>query len=252
MTRSNICLPAALLTCLLLAACCRPAFADEIPSIAKPDDAALNATRDLADEVMRKAGGGGRESLDEWTRSILDRALDRAGGVARQAAPDKAAEAVLLPAERHASGMAAHLADRPGSAEILLFTSLSVPAASWPQWAHEAALVGAPLVLRGVTKESLKATVKRVGAYLDESGGAAIDPRLFRLFAIDVVPAVAVVPGGVPPCSSKNCSKDPPPPHDLVKGNIGLDAALRIAAAEDGPGRGAARRHLARLRGDFP
>ena len=57
-------------------------------------------------------------------------------------------------------------ANTPG---ILLFTSLSVPAASWRQWARDAARIGAPLVMRGVAEGSLRATVKRIG---DRLGGA--------------------------------------------------------------------------------
>ena len=66
------------------------------------------------------------------------------------------------------------------------------------------------------------------------------------------LPAVAVVPGGVPPCKSRGCATDPAPPHDRIAGNIGLEAALEAIAAEGGPGRAAARRHLASLRGNLP
>ena len=69
-------------------------------------------------------------------------------------------------------------------------------------------------------------------------------------FRIGSVPAVAVVPGGVPGCTSAGCSSDPPPPHDLVTGNIGLDGALETIATETGPGRETAMRHLAVLRGE--
>ena len=47
------------------------------------------------------------------------------------------------------------------------------------------------------------------------------------------------LPGGVPPCKSRGCANDPPPPFDLVTGNIGLAAALEAIAAEGGPGRDA-------------
>ena len=76
----------------------------------------------------------------------------------------------------------------------------------------EAARAGVPLVLRGLVPEGLKATARRVGAFLAEGAGAAIDPLLFRLFDIEVIPAVAVVPGGVPPCVSRGCAADPAPP----------------------------------------
>ena len=230
---------AVLAAALFLAGCCRPAMAQETPS---PEASA----RDLAAEVLRKAGDG---DLGTWTRSVIDRALGRAGEAARQTGPGSSGETPApLPAERHAPSLAAGRANTP---EILLFTSLSVPAASWRQWARDAARIGAPLVMRGVAEGSLRATVKRIGGRLGGAeAGVAIDPRLFRLFGVTRVPAVVVVPGGVPPCRSPGCSDDPPPPHDRVTGNIGLAAALEAIAAEGSAGRDAARRHLARLRGE--
>ena len=228
---------------LLLAACCRPALAEQTPP--SPDATA----RDLAAEVLRKAGGG---DLGDWTRSIVDRALERAGESARQTVPGtESGSPSPLPAERHASGFAASAGRRDGTAEILVFTSLSVPAASWRQWAHDAANTGVPLVLRGVGEGGLRATVKRIGDRLGGAeAGVAIDPRLFRLFGIERVPAVAVVPGGVPPCRSQGCAEDPAPPHDMVTGNIGLAAALEAVADEGAVARDVARRHLQRLHGE--
>ena len=224
---------------LFLAGCCRPAMAQETPS---PEASA----RDLAAEVLRKAGDG---DLGTWTRSVIDRSLGRAGEAARQTVPGSSGEIPApLPAERHAPSLAAGRANTP---EILLFTSLSVPAASWRQWARDAARIGAPLVMRGVAEGSLRATVKRIGGRLGGAeAGVAIDPRLFRLFGVTRVPAVVVVPGGVPPCRSPGCSDDPAPPHDRVTGNIGLAAALEAIAAEGSAARDAARRHLASLRGE--
>ena len=106
------------------------------------------------------------------------------------------------------------------------------------------------MILRGVAGGGLRATVKRIGDRLGgHDAGVAIDPRLFRLFGIERVPAVVVVPGGVPPCASRGCSKDPAPRHDRVTGNIGLVAALETIAVEGSVGRDAARRHLQRLGG---
>ena len=225
---------------LLLAACCRPAAAQQ--TSASPEAAA----RDLAAEVLRKAGDG---DLGDWTRSILDRALGRAGDTARQTIPGSTGPAATpLPAERHAAGIAAGAGGRAGTAKILIFTSLSVPAASWRQWAREAARTGAPLVLRGVAEDGLRATAKRIGERLGGAeAGVAIDPRLFRLFGVTRVPAVVVVPGGLPPCRSQGCADDSAPPHDLVAGNIGLAAALEAVADEGAVGRDTARWHLQRL-----
>ena len=249
MTRTNMHLTAALLTtALVLSACCGPAFADDISQTAKPDDAAMAAARGLADDVLRKAGGN---DLGEWTRSIIERALERAGDAAKETVPGRNGEASALPAEGHARQAADGLSRRANSAEVILFTSLSVPVASWRQWARDAALTGAPMVLRGVGKDGLRGTVKTIGDRLGgHDAGVAIDPRLFRLFGIDRVPAVVVVPGGVPPCASPGCAEDDPPPFDLVSGNIGLIAALETIAAEGDAGRDAAWRMLVRMTGD--
>ena len=232
---------------MLLAVC--PARADEIPT-ASPE---AEASR-LVEEVMRKAGGAGEDSLGEWSRGVIDRALNRAGETARQTVPGSESgagpgQATSLPAERHAARIAGGSAGRPGAAEILVFTSLSVPAASWRQWADDAARAGAPLVLRGVGVGGLRQTARTIRARLGgHEPGIAIDPRLFRLFGIDRVPAVVVVPGGVPPCESRGCSRDPAPPHDLVAGNIGLVAALEAVAAEGDVGREVSEAYLGRLR----
>ena len=215
--------------------------AEELPRAAEPD---ADAAR-LVEEVLRKAGGNDGDSLGEWTRSILDRALERAGETARQTVPGATAP---LPAERHAGSLAGNAAGRTGMAEILIFTSLSVPAVSWRQWARDAAATGAPRVLRGVGEGGLPETAKRIGERLGGAkAGAAIDPRLFRLFGIERVPAVVVVPGGVPPCRSRGCAEDPAPPHDRIAGNISLAAALEAVAEEGDAGRDVAKAVLERL-----
>ena len=253
--------PAALfLSVALLAASLEPACADE-PRAGRPD---AEAGR-LVEEVLRKAGRDGPGTLGEWSRSIIDRALDRAGEAARQTIPGSESpgsesgaggagpgasgrSAPPLPAERHAGTLGG---SRSPATEILIFTSLSVPAQSWRQWARDAARTGAPLVLRGVGKGGLRETAKRIGVRLGgHDAGVAIDPRLFRLFGVVRVPAVVVVPGGVPPCESRGCADDPAPLHDLVTGNIGLAAALEAVAAEGGVGRDAARRVLPVLRNE--
>ena len=219
-------------------------------------DAEANAQA-LVDAALRAAESATERQLDEdmdaWARSVIEGALSNA--------PD-GADTSPVPVEEHAARVAEAVsggqAQRVQSArtEVLVFMSLSVPEASWRQWSREAARIGAPLVLRGVAAGGLKDTAGRIrertatteGAA--PSQGAALDPSLFRLFRVAHVPAVAVVPGGVPPCESRGCSTDPAPPHDLVTGNIGLEAALELVSREGGPGRASARRHLAALRGE--
>ena len=229
---------------LVLAACCGPVRADEPPRASTSDEDAAR----LVEQVLHKAGGNDGESLGEWTRDVIERALGRAGETARQSDPGSSGTADPLLAERHAGKLSG---PRSGTAEVLIFTSLSVPAASWRQWARESARTGAPLVLRGVGEGGLPGTAKRIGARLGGAeAGVAIDPRLFRLFGVTRVPAVVVVPGGVPPCRSRGCADDPAPPHDRVTGNIGLAAALEAVAGEGDAGREVAQALLERLTGD--
>ena len=231
-------IPALLLAALLAAGLPDPVRADGAGT------ADADAAR-LVEDVLRKAGN---DELGEWSRSILDRALKRAGEAARQTVPGRSGETSPLPAERHAGELSG---PRAGTAEILIFTSLSVPAESWRQWAREAAGIGVPLVLRGVSEDGLPATAREIGARLGGAeAGVAIDPRLFRLFGVTRVPAVVVVPGGVPPCRSRGCADDPAPPHDRVTGNIGLTAALEAVADEGAVGRDVAADHLRRLGGE--
>ncbi len=212
---------------------------------ARAQGTAEDAARDVVDRVLRNAERAPGGDLDAWSRSVIERALERADRNVREAPRP-------LPAEDHAGRVAGRLSARPRGPEVIVFMSLSAPAAAWRQWSREAARIGSPLVLRGFGPGGLQATVKRIGPYLGREGGAAIDPRLFRLFGVTAIPAVVVVPGGVPPCESAGCAADPAPPHDRIAGNIGLEAALEAVAVEGGPSRDAARRHLASLKGDRP
>ena len=185
------------------------------------------------------------DDLDAWLRTVVGPALERAGS---ESLPEASPATPALPPLLHADPAPPQPRTSP-TAEVLVFTSLAVPAASWQAAARDAARAGATLVLRGVVQESLPATARRVAARLGGAdAGVAIDPRLFRLFGVTRVPAVVVVPGGVPPCRSRGCAADPPPPHDRVSGNLSLAAALEAIAAEGTVARAAARRRLDRLR----
>ena len=212
-----------------------PAVADDTP----PEHADL--ARELAEEISAIPAG---EALDARSRSVIEQALQRAGTAVGVTATEPEG-APTPPHERSAVAPG-----RPATAEVLLFTSLAVPAASWRAAARAAGRIGAPLVLRGVAEGGLAGTARQVRARLgDANAGVTIDPRLFRLFGIARVPAVVVVPGGVPPCRSRGCADDVPPPFDRVSGNLSLAAALEAVAAEGDAGRTVARRHLATLRG---
>ena len=198
--------------------------------------------RQLAEEISARPAD---ETLGDWARSVIERTLERAVGDAGPASDSAVAPSPI--SRRHAG---TDEAKGGATAEVLVFTSLAVPAASWRAAARDAARIGAPLVLRGVAEGNLPGMARRIAGRLgDAKAGVAIDPRLFRLFGIVRVPAVVVVPGGVPPCRSRGCADDAPPPFDRVSGNLSLAAALEAIAAEGSEGHAAARRHLATLRG---
>ena len=223
-----------------------PPVEDGIRAEARALIEALADTGALAGGEAEARGGQtvDRAELDEWAAGILADAFAAAADGA--APPASAGPPAPVPADSHSAGPA-----RANTAEVIVFASLSMPESAWRQWSAQAARLGVPLVLRGVAPGGLAATARRMTAR-HAGAGAAVDPRLFRLFGIALVPAVAVVPGGVPPCRSAGCSADAPPPFDVVAGNVGLENALEIVAREGGPGRAAARRHLDRLRRENP
>lgn len=213
---------------------------------ALPAETPEAAARALVEAVA--AARPDTDALDAWGRAVLDRALQSAGALS-PTDDSTTPPAVPLPAEREAAALARSLAPETAGPEVLVFVSLILPEASWRRWSLDAARAGAALVLRGVAPDGLAATVRRLKARLPEGGaGVAVDPVLFRRFAVDAVPAVAVVPGGVAPCRRRGCAGEPAPVHDRIAGNVGLAAALEAVAAEGMVGRETARRHLARLR----
>lgn len=194
-------------------------------------------------EAVLGGPGADIEDLAAWADAVIGDALSEADSTVTGPVP--AENGQRLPAGRFAAAQAA-------TAEVIVFASLSMPEASWRQWSRQAARIGTPLVLRGLVDGDFAATVQRIAVRRPQDGaGATVDPRLFRLFRIAHVPAVAVVPGGVPPCTSPGCSADAPPAHDVVSGNVGLEGALGIVSREGGPGRETARRYLNRLRGEI-
>ncbi len=236
-------LPALRVCALLLAVgAVTLAFVGQV-SAEEAQDGHADMARQLAEEVSAGAAGATLEGL---RKAVVERAVERA---ARGAGPASDNAVPTSPVSRRHAGTVG--SKGAAAAEVLLFTSLAVPAASWRAAARDAARIGAPLVLRGVAEGNLPAMARRIAGRLGRAKtGVAIDPRLFRLFGIARVPAVVVVPGGVPPCRNRGCADDDPPPFDRVTGNLSLAAALESVAAEGSEGRAIAERHLATLRGE--
>ncbi len=101
------------------------------------------------------------------------------------------------------------------SAQLIVFISTSMSKTSIKQWAVQADLLGAELVIRGFINNSFKDTVLLAQELFakDNVGGFNVDPLKFKSYDIQVVPAVVLDVGGK---------------VDLVQGDIGLIEALKI------------------------
>jgi conjugal transfer pilus assembly protein TrbC len=106
---------------------------------------------------------------------------------------------------------------------ILVFVSFSMHDLSLKQWMRQAALIHAPVVVRGLIHNSFKETMQKMTALTrDNQGGVQIDPVLFRRFHIDRVPAV-VVWRETNCLPSQSCKES----YDVVYGNVTLAFALQ-------------------------
>ena len=119
------------------------------------------------------------------------------------------------------------------SAQLIVFISTSMSKNSIKQWAVQADLLGAELVIRGFINNSFKDTVLLAQELFakDNVGGFNVDPLKFKSYDIQVVPAVVLDVGGK---------------VDLVQGDIGLIEALKIIKAK-GANSGEAQNYLLKI-----
>lgn len=102
---------------------------------------------------------------------------------------------------------------------LIVFISTSMPEESIRQWAKQADLLGAELVIRGFVNNSFKDTVIVAQQLFikDKVGGFNIDPFKFKQYGVESVPMVVLdVNGQV----------------DMVSGDVGLIEALKIIQAK--------------------
>lgn len=83
-----------------------------------------------------------------------------------------------------------------GQAETLsIFISMSMPATSLKQWSEQACQLKAPLLLRGLVNDSMKATIQALVPLTTSMPAIQIDPVSFDNFGINKVPAVVLSDG---------------------------------------------------------
>lgn len=114
---------------------------------------------------------------------------------------------------------------------LMIFVSSSIPKNSLKDLMIQAKQAGGILVFRGIIG-SLKNTQEFLVDISKENVSAIIDPRLFDIFQIKVVPTFVVLSAATHDCLEKDCQFTPA--HDRISGNITLKYALEQIA--DGKG----------------
>lgn len=132
---------------------------------------------------------------------------------------------------------------------VYVAVSLSMPRDTLRKIVEDAHKANAAVVIRGPVHGSFKTTFRLM---LDDfggidQGGVQIDPRVFRQYHISQVPAVVVAKDAVPDCSSGIDCQRTEVPFDIVRGNISLDAALKLLAEKGRAAPDIAAAALARL-----
>lgn len=107
--------------------------------------------------------------------------------------------------------------------ELLVFISLAMPKASILQLSNQVSKAGGVLVLRGMHKGSLKATVAKLMAFDKQGVDAAIDPIAFSNYQVQVVPTFVLRDKSVTASASI---------IDRMEGNVPLEYVLERFANE--------------------
>lgn len=108
-----------------------------------------------------------------------------------------------------------------GNPSIFIFVSFSMPKESLRGWLREADKIKAPIIIRGLVKNSFRETIKTVYEILpDKRGGIQLDPTLFKKFKIDKVPAVLVAESS---CITKPICQS----YHVIYGDVTLSYALK-------------------------
>lgn len=134
---------------------------------------------------------------------------------------------------------------------LVAFASLSMPAPSLQRMIADVGRAGGVVVFRGFPGNSAKHFTTALAKVLpggQVAPSVGIDPRLFRAFAVDAVPAYVVTATDFELCDGFDC-RTALPPHDRMSGNVTLDHALSTFESGGGPGAAVAALYRARLAG---
>jgi conjugal transfer pilus assembly protein TrbC len=131
---------------------------------------------------------------------------------------------------------------------FIAFASTAMPEESLKRMIADVSAAGGTVVFRGFLPDGSKSFMAQLQKLVStqQSAHVKIDPRLFRAFEIEDVPAYVALPSSFPLCDTPDCTSSPPD-FDKISGNVTTAYALQTFADGAGPGAAVARTALAKL-----
>ncbi len=129
---------------------------------------------------------------------------------------------------------------------LMIFVSSSMPKDALKDLMIQAKQSGGILVLRGLVG-SLRNTQEYLANISRENVSAIIDPRLFDIFQVKLVPTFVVLSDVVQDCQENDCQFTPV--HDRITGNITLKYALEQIESGQGDAAKTASIYLTKISG---
>ena len=146
------------------------------------------------------------------------------------------------------AGAASNQADFEASGPLfIVFASLSMPKEALARLIADTSTAGGMVVFRGFPGNDAKAFVAGMKGVLsapEQQAHIAIDPRLFRAFAVRAAPTFVVVSSEFELCEGLKCDTTLPA-HDRMMGNVSVEYALETLCRRARP-RGSHRRNCTR------
>ena len=128
---------------------------------------------------------------------------------------------------------------------LMIFVSASIPRASLKDLMIQARQSGGVMVFRGLIGGTLRNTQQFLGELAKENVSAIIDPRLFEMFNIELVPTFVVLAKPAQDCEESSCNFTPI--HDRITGNVTLNYVLEQFADGQGDAKSQATAILAKI-----
>lgn len=186
----------------------------------------------LSNEVQRRG-----DAFRKDAETVHAVAMEKVRTIDRAALPKGPAGAVDF--DEMIQTASANMKDNRGSApQFMVFVSTSMPEQALKQIIADTSAAGGVVVFRGFPGNSGKAFIAALAKVVTKDqqfASIGIDPRLFRAFDVDAVPAMVVTSTDFTPCDGLTCRSEPPP-FDRIVGNVTVRYALETFADANGPG----------------